>query len=107
MELEQRQLLGLGGALDLTQRGVDEHAGHLAATLEPSPDLGRDVGVDAARALRVMVQPDRPGTELLGGLRVLDVGDSADLDPHPSRVADACLAEGSRRAAGRPFPRTG
>jgi hypothetical protein len=80
VELEDRQLLALGGANDVLHRGVDEDARDLALSLQRGADLLGQLGLDVARALGVMDEPDRPGAELrrVGG--VLEARHRADLD---------------------------
>jgi hypothetical protein len=80
VKLQDRQLLALGRPDDVLHRGVDEDPRDLAPALQRGPDLLRQVGLDIARALGVMDQPDRPGAQVrrVGG--VLDAGHCADLD---------------------------
>ena len=73
---------------DLLKLGIDEDADDLALAPKGSADLRR-VGGRTRRGLSVVVdQADRPGAEPHRLGRVVEVGDSAELDPHAPRVRE-------------------
>ena len=100
VQLHHRQPRVLDRLVDLLQGRVDEDPDDLALAPEGGADLRRDRRLDAARAAVEMDQPDRPGAEPHGLGRVVQIGDSAELDPHPPSVREAVdPAEGPRSSS--------
>jgi len=81
VELQDRERHAVEHAHHLVEGRVHEHADELDLAPERGPDRGRFLQVATARAPFVKDHPDRPGAEVNGRARVLDLRDAADLDP--------------------------
>ncbi len=82
VQLHHRQPGVLDRLVDFVQLRIDEDPDDLALAPEGRPDPGRLTRLHVARAAVEMDQPNRPGAEQNGLRRVVEIGDSTELDPH-------------------------
>src|SRR5206468_8382831 len=82
VELDHCQRLVLGSSRQLFEGRVHEHPDDLEPPPERPADLGRDGRLGEARALEMVVQPDRPGAEARRLTRGVEIRHAAELDLH-------------------------
>ena len=81
VQLDVREPDRVGGAGDLVERRVHEHADELDPAAHAARDPGRDRLLDGAREPRPEDEAERPGAQRRRQLGVLEARDAADLDP--------------------------
>src|SRR4029079_5341379 len=104
VELDHGQRLILSGGHQLVQGRIDKSAHHLELSGKLGRDLHRRIRLAEARALGVVVQPNRPGPEARGVARVSEVRDAAEIDPHQYKDTGRLPSD---RASGRTLPGLG
>ena len=98
VQLQHRQPQLVAIALDLLERGVDEHPAQLGSPAQRSDDPPRLGERAASRARGREDHADRPRAELHRELGVVQVGDAADLHP---RLAGADVPGADSLSGGR------